>query len=191
MAEEPISITPQNPPLTHNSIDDSYFLHHGENPSLMLVSKQLNGDNYPTWARAMSKALSAKNKLGFVNGTLTKPTNPSDPLYSAWERCNDMVLSWILNSVMKNIASSILYIDVVADAWKDLKERFSQGNRPRIFQLKKALNSLTQDQMTVSDYFTQLKSHWDQLANYCQLPQYLVIGSPAFYESCVCPCCAR
>ncbi|KAA8544149.1 hypothetical protein F0562_022215 [Nyssa sinensis] len=149
MAEEPISVTPQNPSLTHNSIDDSYFLHHGENPGLMLVSQQLNGDNYPTWARAMSKAFSAKNKLGFVNGTLTKLTNPSDPLYSAWERCNDMVLSWILNSVMKNIASSILYIDVAADAWKDLKERFSQGNRPRIFQLKKVLNSLTQDQMTI------------------------------------------
>ncbi|KAA8542769.1 hypothetical protein F0562_023921 [Nyssa sinensis] len=95
--------------------------------------QQLNGDNYPTWAWAMSKALSAKNKLGFVNVTLTKPTNPSDPLYSAWERCNDMVLSWILNSVTKNIASSILYIDIAADAWKDLKERFSQGNRPRIF----------------------------------------------------------
>ncbi|KAA8532443.1 hypothetical protein F0562_032476 [Nyssa sinensis] len=119
----------------------------------------------------MSKALSAKNKLGFVNGTLTKPTNRSNPLYSAWERCNDMVLSWILNSVTKNIASSILYIDVAADVWKDLKERFSQGNRPRIFQLKKALNSLTQDQMTVSDYFTQLKSYWDELANYRQLPQ--------------------
>ncbi|KAA8532529.1 hypothetical protein F0562_032655 [Nyssa sinensis] len=138
MAEELISVTPQNPPLTHNSIDDSYFLHHGENPGLMLVSQQLNGDNYPTWARAMSKALSVKNKLGFVNETLTKPANPSDPLYSAWERCNDMVLSWILNSVTKNIASNILYIDVAADAWKDLKERFSQGNRPRIIPVKES-----------------------------------------------------
>ncbi|KAF5480412.1 hypothetical protein F2P56_001165 [Juglans regia] len=167
-------MTDSTPPVPQNQqslVEDSYYLHHGENPGLMLVSQQLNGDNYPLWARAMSKALSAKNKMGFVNGTLKKPAYRSDPKFSAWERCNDMVLSWIINSVTKNIASSILYIDVAADVWKDLQEHFSQRNRPRIFQLKKAISSLTQEQQSVSDYFTQLKAYWDELANYRQLPQ--------------------
>ncbi|KAF5463803.1 hypothetical protein F2P56_013935 [Juglans regia] len=143
-----------NPPIPQILVEDSYYLHHGENPGLMLVSQQLNEDNYSLWARAMSKALSAKNKIGFVNGILKKPANTSDPKFLAWERCNDMVLSWIINSVTKNIASSILYIDVAAYVWKDLQERFSQRNRPRIFQLKKAISSLTQEQQSVSDYFT-------------------------------------
>ncbi|KAF5477723.1 hypothetical protein F2P56_004340 [Juglans regia] len=141
----PWNSTPPNP------IEDSYYLHHGENPSLMLVSQQLNGDNYHTWVRDMSKALSTKNKMGFVNGTLKKPANTSDPKVSAWKRCNDMVLSWLLNSVTKNIASSIPCIDVAADVWKDLQERFSQGNQLRIFKLKKAVSSLTQEQKSVSD----------------------------------------
>ncbi|KAF5456987.1 hypothetical protein F2P56_021127 [Juglans regia] len=114
----------------------------------------------------MSKAISAKNKSGFINGILKKPIIESDPLYLPWIRCNDMVVSWILNSVAKNIGSSILYIDNAADMWKDLQDRFSQGNRPRIFQLRKAISSLKQDQKSVSDYYTDLKSYWDELANY-------------------------
>ena len=45
----------------------------------------------------MTTALSAKNKLEFVNGAIPQPTDESDPLYSDWKRCNDLVLSWITN----------------------------------------------------------------------------------------------
>ncbi|KAB2630179.1 hypothetical protein D8674_007698 [Pyrus ussuriensis x Pyrus communis] len=46
------------------------FIHHSDHPAMMLVSKPLNGDNYSTWSRAMKISLSAKNKLGFVDGTM-------------------------------------------------------------------------------------------------------------------------
>ncbi|KAL9366575.1 hypothetical protein Peur_037774 [Populus x canadensis] len=46
----------------------------------------------------MKRALRANNKLGFVDGSITKPTDPNDPLLDAWERCNDMIVSWIHNS---------------------------------------------------------------------------------------------
>lgn len=129
-----------------------YFLHHGENLGIMLVTDRLTGDNYHSWSRAMSKAINAKNRSGFINGILKKPITEADPLYLSWIRCNDIVISWILNSIVKNIGSSILYIDNVADMWKDLQDRFSQGNCPRIFQLRKAISSLKQDQKSVSDY---------------------------------------
>jgi hypothetical protein len=41
----------------------------------------------------MMTALFAKNKLGFVNGTILQPSDESDPLSSDWQRCNDLVLS--------------------------------------------------------------------------------------------------
>jgi hypothetical protein len=46
----------------------------------------------------MKMALNAKNKLSFVNGTLSKPTS-SIVKIQLWERCSDMVLSWILNFI--------------------------------------------------------------------------------------------
>ncbi|KAL6219349.1 hypothetical protein ACLB2K_007108 [Fragaria x ananassa] len=58
-----------------------YFIHHPDHPGLVLVSKPLDGNNYASWCRAMSKSLNAKNKLGFVNGTIKAPskkTNPDD-----------------------------------------------------------------------------------------------------------------
>jgi hypothetical protein len=65
--------------------------------------------------------------------------------FAAWNRCNNMVLSWILNSVSQEIASSIIYIESAQEMWEDIKERFSQSNGPRIFQLQKAIAALSQN----------------------------------------------
>ena len=88
-----------------------FIFHHGDNPGAMIVSKPLNGENYNSWKRAMMIALSAKNKLSFVNGTLPKPSNLNDSQGLAWSRCNNMVLSWLINSVSTEIANNIIYID--------------------------------------------------------------------------------
>lgn len=87
------------------TIDENYpfFLHHGENPGAILVSQPLVSEIYPAWAKSMQRALSAKNKLGFIDGTLTlTPTMMKSPLLvQAWTRCNNMVVSWILNSFLQ------------------------------------------------------------------------------------------
>ncbi|KAH7521922.1 hypothetical protein FEM48_Zijuj07G0083300 [Ziziphus jujuba var. spinosa] len=85
-----------------------YFLHHADNPELQLVSHQLTGPNYNSWRRSMEMALKAKNKLGFVDGSIPKP-NPTDLLTLVWDRCNSMVHSWLLNAVSKDIVDSLLY----------------------------------------------------------------------------------
>jgi len=40
---------------------------------ISLVS--LNGVNYGNWSRLVINAIKSKNKLGFANGDLEKPTN--------------------------------------------------------------------------------------------------------------------
>src|SRR4051812_37073799 len=115
-------------------------MHHSDNPSVMLVTPLLSGDNYGSWSRAVTMALRAKSKLGFVDGSLPRPTNQS--IVPNWERCNDLVGSWILNSVSPEIRPSILYADTAAQIWADLKERFSQSNAPKIYHIKQAISSL-------------------------------------------------
>lgn len=113
----------------------------------------------------MMIALSVKNKLGFVDGSLSKPESCDDQINS-WIRNNNMVIAWILNAVSKEISASVIYSDSAHDIWVDLKERFQQRNGPRIFQLKRELMNLTQGQMSVSVYFTKLKTIWEELSNY-------------------------
>jgi hypothetical protein len=105
-----------HPSLSDMDYSNPFFLHHGDSPGAILVSQPLTGDNYSSWRRAMIMALTAKNKLGFVTGTLPLPNVPeSDPLNFSWCRCNNMVLSWLINSVSKEIAASIIYIDSAAE----------------------------------------------------------------------------
>ena len=77
-----------------------------------------------------------------------------------------MVISWILNSVSKDISSSILCDKSIAAIWSDLQVRFHQRNGPHIFNLRKDLMNLEQENQTISMYFTKLKTIWEELTNY-------------------------
>ena len=114
----------------------------------------------------MQLAISMKNKIGFLDGSILKPSISDHSLYTAWIRNNNMVISWILNSVSKEISSSILYDESASDIWLDLKTRFHQRNGRHIFNLRKDLMNLKQENQTVSMYFTRLKIIWEELTNY-------------------------
>lgn len=47
---------------------------------------------------------------------------------------------------------------IAVEVWKDLHERFSQNNHPRVFQLRKALSTHSPRDSSVIDYFTELTS---------------------------------
>ena len=85
-----------------------FYLHPTENPTVSLVNKVLQPGNYHAWARLMKKALIGKNKFKFVDGSIEKPDS-FDPSYDAWERCNNMVHSWIINFVSSSIAESLIF----------------------------------------------------------------------------------
>lgn len=64
----------------------------------------------------MSMALIAKNKPGFVDRSIQRP--PMDDLmYGVCLRWNSMVISWILNSVAKEITDSLMYIPNAFEIW--------------------------------------------------------------------------
>ena len=86
-------LSPIEDPTSH------FFLHHGETPIAILVSQSLKSENYPSWARAMKMASDTKNKLGFVDGSITESITTTPIQMQAWSRCNNMISSWILNSV--------------------------------------------------------------------------------------------
>ncbi|KAJ8641114.1 hypothetical protein MRB53_017808 [Persea americana] len=141
--------------------NDPFFVHHSDNPTAVLVSPLLTGDNYSTWLRAMTMALRAKNKLCFVDGTTEPPTDIKE--LQQWQRCNDLVSSWILNSTEGEIRASILYAETAREIWLDLSNRFTQTNAPKIYQLKQSIASLKQEDTSASTYFTKMKALWDEL----------------------------
>ena len=77
---------------------------------MVLVSKVLQGDNYNTWSRAMIISLSAKDKIGFITGSIKPPSSTYDS-FPSWQQCNDVVISWLLNSIHPDIASNVIYVE--------------------------------------------------------------------------------
>ena len=77
-----------------------------------------------------------------------------------------MILSWILNSITPELADSVIYSTTAQEVWEDLRDRFSQSNVPRIFQIERDIACVSQSQMTVAAYYTKLKGLWDELGSY-------------------------
>lgn len=80
----------------------------------------------------MILTLSAKNKLGFVDGSVAKPAVTSVE-FKAWERCNDLVCSWLLFNLDDVIAKSVLFLKIAREIWIDLEERFGFTSMTQVF----------------------------------------------------------
>src|SRR4051812_34131567 len=140
--------------ITNGDVDSVYYVHPSEGPNSVCIQPPLNGTKYISWSRSMERALGAKNKIAFINGSIIAPSL-HDLNRSAWERCNCLVHSWILNSVSPAIAQTIIFLENALDVWIDLKERFAKTDRVRVSNLRTEINNLKQGNKSVLDYFTE------------------------------------
>ncbi|KAG6760275.1 hypothetical protein POTOM_036782 [Populus tomentosa] len=167
MEEQPPSLqftNTQNPKhvspyFNFSDPNNPYRIENGDHTSLVLVTELLTTENYITWSRSMRRALRARNKLGFISGNIVRPTNEEDPLFEMWERCNDMVVSWIQNAVSTDIKHTLAFVDDAQMVWTELKDRLSQQNGPRIFQLRRDLATLRQDRDSAGNAEPPVCSH--------------------------------
>ncbi|XP_047260381.1 uncharacterized protein LOC124893421, partial [Capsicum annuum] len=83
------------------------FIHPSDSPSATLAPIPFDGVGYRSWHHSVLRSLSIKNKLGFINGVCKKPILQTSSKLRQWERCDDMVTAWILNSLAKDIANSV------------------------------------------------------------------------------------
>ena len=50
-----------------------YYIHASDYPTQMHVNDVLTDNNYGDWSQEMMNFLFAKNKVGFIDGTIKKP----------------------------------------------------------------------------------------------------------------------
>ncbi|XP_019447246.1 PREDICTED: uncharacterized protein LOC109350467 [Lupinus angustifolius] len=117
-------------------------------------------------------ALETKNKLEFVNGTLTKPP-PHNQMFTAWKRCNNLVVSWLNHSIQPSIIQSVLWLETTQEIWVDLHQRYHQGDMFRISELIGEIHSIKQGNLSIAAFFNQMKGLWQQLDNYRPIPPCL------------------
>ncbi|XP_019261552.1 PREDICTED: uncharacterized protein LOC109239438 [Nicotiana attenuata] len=157
-----VADTGNTPTAAGYDIKHPYHLNHSDSPGMTLVNTVFDGRGYPGWKRSILLSLSAKKKLGFINGACKAPDLNSTN-YEQWSCVNDMVTSWILNALSKDIADSVIYSKTAKELWDSLEQRFGKSNGAKLFHLQKELSSLTQGNSDIAGYFSKLKRLWDEL----------------------------
>lgn len=115
------------------------YLRNNDQPGMILISKKLLGyENYASWKRPMQIALSTKKKFVIINGDFTAPKNDS-PLFAHWKRVNDMVITWILNTVSNDIKNSMNYMDNAFTVWNELNKMFSAVSSHKYYETQRDL----------------------------------------------------
>ncbi|GKB52457.1 cysteine-rich receptor-like protein kinase 8, partial [Tanacetum coccineum] len=151
------------PPEDTNSPNHPLFLHQNDHPGLILISKKLIGsDNYSSWRRSMTIALNAKNKLKIITKEYPEPDLTS-PLRALWDRNNDMIISWVLNTVSEQISNNLSFNNTASALWLELQDHYSQLDGHRIYQLSNDIAQLKQSNCSVEVYYQRMKGYWDEI----------------------------
>ncbi|KAL2899101.1 Retrovirus-related Pol polyprotein from transposon RE1, partial [Bienertia sinuspersici] len=153
------SIEPTNP----------LYLHPSEGTNSIIVEKLQGPINYRSWKRSMEISLASKRKIGFVTGVIKRDANDKVK-QEAWDTCNNMVISWILSNVSEGVKKSIMFLTDAASIWKSLEERFCVANGSRKYQLNKEVYEMKQGGKSVTEYYTDMKSIWEELESLRELP---------------------
>ncbi|XP_015165125.1 uncharacterized protein [Solanum tuberosum] len=121
-------------------------MHPSKSAGSAIILVLFDGTGYRSWRRGVLHAISVKNKVGFINGKIQKPAANS-PTFAQWERCDDMVTSWILNSLSKDLADSL----------------YDQTNGAKLYQLQQEINDLAQENLDITGYYSMLRRLWEEL----------------------------
>ncbi|KAL0462232.1 UNVERIFIED_CONTAM: hypothetical protein Slati_0110800 [Sesamum latifolium] len=87
--------------------------------------------------------MGAKLKLDFIDGRCPKPIE-NTPDFEQWQRVDCMVVSWLLNSINKEIVEALIYKTSSRDLWLELEARFGESNVPLLYEIQGEISSMTQ-----------------------------------------------
>lgn len=85
------------------------YLHPSDGPiSLALVIQLFEMENYTLWSQAMEVLLLTRNKLGCINGSITRDTYGTR-FNHLCDRCNAIAISWLMHNVSRDLLSGALF----------------------------------------------------------------------------------
>ena len=156
-------------------LQNPLFLHPSDGPGTLVIGEKLMGaQNYRSWRRSVEIALSTKRKLRFIRGTVPRSTDDVN-LQEQWDTCNNLVISWLMNSVSESIAKSVMFVGTAHAIWLQLETRFALCNGSHKYKLNKETYEIMQSGRSVSEYYTDMKCVWEELDSMNELPRIVNI----------------
>lgn len=159
---------------------DPLYLHHNEQFWMMIVPEKLLGtENFAEWSRDMKIALLAKNKFGIVDGSVPRP-NPNSSLFAHWQRCNAVVLGWLLSSLSPEIYKTFTYSTDARQVWDHLQQKYRHVGLMEIAEVQRDIASTTQHGEPIDNYVFRLERLWNRQDSFIAINHPALIDLPLF-----------
>ncbi|XP_071741185.1 uncharacterized protein [Rutidosis leptorrhynchoides] len=130
--------------------------------SICVISAVVTGQSFVNrLPLSVLLALGTKNKVGFVDGTCVKNAT-DDVLSKQWDRCNSVVLSWLLGSISDELYAGLIFSENASTVWSEWKETYDKIDGSIIFNLHYNISTLKQGSSSLSEYYHKLNSLWKQ-----------------------------
>ncbi|GAA0174360.1 hypothetical protein LIER_41711 [Lithospermum erythrorhizon] len=120
------------------------------------MSDLLIEHNYQTWSRVMIIALQARDKVVFINGQYAR-LGVAEDTYKQWVKVNATLISWILNSMSKDLERGFAYATDAFMLWEEIKTQFGGGVGPRVYEIRRAIYTPKQGKDSVDVFYNILK----------------------------------
>ncbi|KAF8045435.1 hypothetical protein N665_4930s0001 [Sinapis alba] len=147
----------------------------GENSKMVMIPVTLKGANYLLWARLAKTALGGRGLWEIVEDgknpkkkTILGEDGSEVVVAEAGDKKKGqedlMVLSIIQNSLEASIQEAYSYCETSKELWDTLKKVYGNvSNISRVFEVKKAINTLSQEDTEFDKHFGKFRSLWAEL----------------------------
>ncbi|GJX70589.1 ribonuclease H-like domain-containing protein [Tanacetum coccineum] len=127
-----------------------------------IVSIKLAGvENYRIWPSSMKLDIPIKYKIGFINDSCNRVDYVvSGLLLEQWDRCNAVVLNWILSSLSQDVYLGHVFLDNATNVWKELQETYDRIDGSIVLNLLQKINTFKQGSLPVFEFYHKLNSLW-------------------------------
>ena len=129
----------------------------------------------PIWRVIVLAAVRAHDLEGYLLGTITPPplflprtlADPGDipnPAFLQWQRLDQFLFHWLLNSITESMIGHVLNCNTAAEVWHVLARIFATKSKARLLQIQGLLQSTKKGSDSVDDYILKMKGFANSLS---------------------------
>ncbi|GAV90626.1 UBN2_3 domain-containing protein, partial [Cephalotus follicularis] len=128
-----------------------------------LIPIKLDSTSYLLWKSLFEPIFRGHKLIDYVDGSLPSPAL-THPTYDAWYEKDQMFLSWINATLSESALPYIVGVTSSMEAWAILNRRYASTTPSHVMALKRQLNRIKRDNLSMQEYLHKFKVLSDQLA---------------------------
>lgn len=146
---------------------------------LIPPAEKLSRSNHVLWKAQVLAAIKGAQLDGFIEPTAAAPDRflppkadakggdppVANPEYSSWVAKDQIVLSYLLSNLGRDIAAQVSMKVTAASAWAHIEEMFASQSRACLISTRMSLATSMKGSSTMNEYFTKMKGLADDMAS--------------------------